>query len=88
MPRIALPKPHVRLGPIQKKLIQWITEGGRVMVGASSVPPAHLGLRGYSMDEVGPALDRLVARRILKRWNHSFYSLCTLETLSTEDRFE
>lgn len=67
--------PNVRLGPIQRKLVQWVKEGNRVMVGASTVPPAHLGLGGYSLDEVEPALDRLVARRILIRENHCFYAL-------------
>lgn len=65
----------MRLGPIQKKLVQWVRENGRTHIGAASKPPAHLGLGGYSMDEVGPALDRLVARRILARDKGSFYSM-------------
>lgn len=63
------------LGPIQQKLVQWVREGGRVYIGASAKPPAHLDLGGYDMREVGPALDRLVARRVLVRENGAFYRL-------------
>lgn len=64
-----------RLGPIQKKLMQWVTEGGRVHIGDATVPPYHLGLQGYSMNEVGPSLARLVQRGVLESDKPGFYCL-------------
>ncbi len=65
-PAPAVKTPTVRLGPIQKKLLQWVTESGRVCIEPASVPPMHLGLGGYTMDEVGSALARLVQRGLLE----------------------
>lgn len=64
-----------RLGPIQKKLMQWVKDGGRVHIGVATVPPRHLDLGGHSMDEIGPALDRLVKRGLLESDKPGFYCL-------------
>lgn len=64
-----------RLGPIQKKLVHWITTHEYVHIGVSTVPPASAQLGGYSMDEVGPALERLLARGLIIQPKRGFYAM-------------
>lgn len=64
-----------RLGPIQKKLIRWISTHEYVYIGASVVPPSNMELGGYSMDEVGPALERLLARGLIIQPKRGFYAM-------------
>lgn len=64
----------MRLGKIQKALIEWMGNR-RVYIGASSVRPPGSILTRYYLEEVLAAADRLVARGILISDKPGFYSL-------------
>lgn len=63
-----------RLGKIQKELLRWIEVYEYTMIGPGTTPPRWINLGGYSMDEVGPSLERLKARGLIIEPKQGFYA--------------
>lgn len=53
-----------RLGPIQRDIVAYLRRcGGRAYIGPTTRAPEFLG---YDLEQVEAALDRLIARRIVR----------------------
>lgn len=63
-----------RLGKIQKELLRWIEVYEYAMIGPGTTPPRWINLSGYSMDEVGPSLERLKSRGLIIEPKQGFYA--------------
>lgn len=65
----------MRLGKIQKALVQWVTEQGYTYIGAGTTAHQRYGLGGRDLEEIERSLQALVARGIIKEHKPGFYSL-------------
>lgn len=65
----------MKLGKIQKALVQWVTEGGYTYIGAGTNNHLRYGLGGKTCDEIERSLRVLVKRGIIKQHKPGFYSL-------------
>ncbi len=64
-----------RLGPVQKAIVQWVTDGGYTYIGAGTQHHRTYGLAGRTLEEIERSVKALVARGILKQHKPGFYSL-------------
>jgi hypothetical protein len=65
----------MRLGKIQKAIVQWVTDNGYTYIGAGTQNHQRYGLGGRTLEEIERSVQALVARGILKEHKPGFYSL-------------
>lgn len=60
----------MRLGKIQGAILNWVGNN-RIIIGATSERPDSL--KGYTLDEIQPSLNKLIERNLLISYKHGFY---------------
>ncbi|MBF4453930.1 hypothetical protein IRT38_00680 (plasmid) [Acinetobacter sp. SK-43] len=60
----------MRIGKIQRAILNWVGNN-RIFIGATSERPDSL--KGYTLDEIQPSLNKLIERNLLISSKHGFY---------------